>query len=180
MKVIIGSKNPHKIDAVREIFSESDLFGHALYEGIASPSLVSNQPRSLEETIRGAVNRAKNIFLDCDYSVGIESGFMEVPFTKSGHMNVTVCVIYDGKMNHIGLSSAFETPQNVTHSIMHENLELDEAWQKHNLTTNERIGYAGGVILPLTMGRLDRKEYTKEAVRMALIHIENPALYKNN
>jgi len=140
---------------------------------------MSKQPRSLVETIQGAINRAKNAFRDCDYSFGIESGFMEVPNTKTGFMNVTACVIYDGSRTHIGLSSAFECPKEVTKLIFEEELDLNEAYHKAGLTEDKIIGYSGGVINSLTKGRLTRKEYTKEAVRMALIHLENHKLYKD-
>src|SRR5207247_1757153 len=82
-------------------------------EGALVPSGVDNQPKSLEETVRGAINRAKGAIKDADYSFGLESGLIEVPYTKTGMMDLCVCAIYDGKNIHLGLSSAFELPKNV-------------------------------------------------------------------
>jgi non-canonical (house-cleaning) NTP pyrophosphatase len=40
------------------------------------------------------------------------------------------------------------------------------------MTTNENIGSEEGAIGILTKGRMTRKEYTKQALRTALIHLE--------
>src|SRR3989344_613534 len=117
-----------------------------------SNSGVSDQPKSLEETIKGAINRAKFSFKDCHYSFGIESGLMSVPETKTGYMNFCACAIYDGSQIHLGMSSAFEFPKKITSSQ--------------------------GIIGLLTKGRVTRKDYTIQAIRMALIHLENPELYR--
>ncbi|MCH7589706.1 DUF84 family protein, partial [PVC group bacterium] len=56
----VGSKNPIKIDAVREslleFYSEFELNFFGVNSG------VSKQPKSLEEALRGAELRAKNSF----------------------------------------------------------------------------------------------------------------------
>ncbi|MFA7315375.1 MAG: inosine/xanthosine triphosphatase [Candidatus Paceibacterota bacterium] len=177
MKVIIASKNPNKISAVEEVLRESESFPELEILGNAVPSGVSEQPISLEETIRGAIQRAQSAYGDCMYSVGIESGLMEVPYTKSGYMNICVCVIHDGSVNHIGISSAFEMPTETTKLALKEGIMLDTAFKKLGHTDDDRIGYSGGISEIITKGRSNRKEYAKEAVRMALIHIENPDLY---
>ena len=43
---------------------------------------------------------------------------------------------------------------------------------KLGITKNPQIGSEEGAIGIVTKGRLDRKEYTKQALRMALIHLE--------
>ena len=179
MKINIGSKNNVKIDAVKDAVKKYKLFCDAELISLEADSGVNKQPRSLKETIKGAMKRAENSFKDCDYSFGIESGLMEVPYTKSGYMDVTVCAIYDGKQFHLGLSSSFEYPTKVTELVLSENIEIDEAMHKTNLTENKRIGYSEGVIGFLTKGRITRKDYTEQAVMMALIHLEKPELFKN-
>lgn len=173
VKIKIGSKNKAKIEAVGEILKEYPHLAHAEFEGTETDSRVSAQPKSLEETTRGAMNRAKNIFTDCDYSIGLESGLMEVPNTKSGYMDVCVCAIYDGKEFHIGLSSAWEFPdKRVTELMLKEGLDMSQAINKVGLTNNPEIGSEEGAIGILTKGRMTRKEYTKQALRTALIHLE--------
>ncbi|WP_164668325.1 DUF84 family protein [Virgibacillus doumboii] len=74
MRVIIGSKNPAKIQAVQDVFSNDEV------SGIDVPSNVSAQPFSDSETREGAINRA----LQCienessDIGIGLEGGVMYV------------------------------------------------------------------------------------------------------
>ena len=73
-KVIIASKNPVKINATKKAFKNvfNDRFE---FEGVATESLVSEQPMSNDETLKGASNRLQNIqHLDADYLVSIEGG----------------------------------------------------------------------------------------------------------
>ncbi|MFA6354419.1 MAG: inosine/xanthosine triphosphatase [Candidatus Paceibacterota bacterium] len=177
MKIVIGTKNSTKIAAIKEIISDYNFFKNADVSSIETESGVGDQPKSLEETIRGAQNRAKNVFKNCNYSLGIESGLMKVPETKSGYMDVCVCAIYDGKNFHLGLSSAFEYPKEITKLIIEDNLDATQAANKSGLTENPKLGSAEGIIGIITKGRITRKEYTKQAIRTALIHLENPELY---
>lgn len=173
MKINIASKNPTKVDAVKELILEYPHLKSATTFGLEATSGVSDQPKSLEETVEGATNRARSVFKDCDYSFGIESGLMAVPGTKTGFMDVFVCAIYDGNELHLGLSSAWEPPAQVMHLVLKENLNMSDAGFKAGLTLNKNIGSAEGVLGIVTKGRLTRKEYTKQAVRTALIHLEN-------
>lgn len=173
MKIKVGTKNKAKVDSVIEIIEEYPHLKGSIVEGASIESGVSDQPKSLEETINGAMNRAKGIFIDCDYSIGIESGMMSVPMSKSGYMDVCVCAIYDGEECHLGLSSAWEFPDtSVTDLIMKEGLDMSQAINKAGMTKNEKIGSEEGAIGILTKGRMTRKEYTKQALRVALIHLE--------
>lgn len=73
MKVIIGSKNPTKIGAVASVFNKADV------SGLSVPSDVSAQPLSDEETMQGAINRAKHCLeAGADYGIGLEGGVMEI------------------------------------------------------------------------------------------------------
>lgn len=173
MKVIVGSKNKVKINAVSEILREYPHLTSAEVSGAEASSGVSDQPKSLEETVQGAKNRAKAIFSENDYSIGIESGLMHVPGSKSGYMDVCICAIYDDSEFHIGLSSAWEFPDVSTTDLMiKDGLDMSQAINKAGMTKNSYIGSAEGAIGILTKGRMDRKEYTKQALRTALIHLE--------
>ncbi len=177
MRINVGSKNQVKVDAVKEAIQDYDFLSKAEVFSLEVSSEVFKQPKSINETIDGAKNRARNAFQNCKYSFGIESGLIKVPNTKTGYMDVTVCVIYDGKDYHIGLSSAFEYPTKVTKLVFSEEIDIDQAFYKAGLTRDKRIGRSGGVIGYLTKGRLKRKEYTKQAITTALIHLENPGLF---
>ena len=177
MRINVASKNPVKIKAVRELLAQNALFLKAEINSLDVSPNVSEQPKSLEETINGAINRAKAAFRDCDYSFGIEAGIMPVPQTKTGYMNFCVCAIYDGRQCHLGLSGAFEFPIKVTKIILERGVDANEAFYLSGLTEKRKIGSEEGIIGFLTKGKLMRKEYTKQAIQMALVHLENPELY---
>jgi len=177
MIINVGTKNPTKIEAVREVAINYPLFKNSHVEGVEIVGGVSDQPLSLEETIAGARHRAQKAYIDCDYSFGIESGLFSVPHTKTNYMDTTVCAIYDGTHFHLGMSPSFEYPIKVTELAVNEGIEISEAYKLAGLTDHPKIGTAQGVIGELTKGRITRKDYTKQAIMMALIHLENPELY---
>ncbi len=177
MMINVASKNPVKIEAVKEVLHSYPNLANYGVVGIETHSGVSEQPKSLEETVRGAINRSTAVFNNCVYSFGIESGLMKVPYTKTGSMSFCACAIYDGSNYYIGLSCAFEFPTKVTQMIYEQDIDGNEAFYRFGLTTNKKIGSSEGAIGVLTCGRVSRKDYTKQAIQMALIHLENKKLY---
>jgi inosine/xanthosine triphosphatase len=178
MIIGIGTKNEAKIQAIKECLSNYKIFsGNIMYLPKDVKSGVSEQPKSLEETIRGAINRAKRSFEDCAYSIGVEGGLMKVPYVKTNYMNVCACAIYDGTDAYIGLSSAYEYPQNVINTVFNENIDVGKAFHKLELTNNPKIGSSEGAVGILTNGRITRKDYTKQAVTMALIRLDRQELF---
>ncbi len=173
MQIIIGSKNKIKVEALKEIIQNYEKLKNAVIISKETTSGVVDQPKSLEETIKGAINRAKRIFKDCDYSFGIESGLMQISQTESGYMDVCVCAIYNGEKIYLGFSSAWEVPSLIMQFIIEEDLNMSEAALKAGLTKSLNIGSEEGLIGILSKGKLTRKEYTKEALRTALIQLEN-------
>lgn len=173
MKIVVGSKNPAKVEAVREILQDYPHLKDAEVVGVEVSSGVSEQPMSLDEIVKGAVGRASNAFKECNYSIGIEAGFMEVPHAKSGYMNITAVVIDDGSSVHLGLSSAFETPNaEIMRMVAEEGMTFDQAAVATGLTADENIGKGEGISGIISKGRLKRKTYVQEALRTALIHID--------
>ncbi len=167
--IYVASLNRNKVNAVKEVFPGF------IVKGIACPSGVSEQPIGLEEIITGAMNRAKRIYDDCQYSIGIEDGISRVPQTTSGYMNFCCCAIYDGRRIYIGLGPAFEYPQDCTRMVIEKGITVSEAFLP--VSGKPDIGYEMGIIGWLTSGRIDRKDYTKQAVEMARIQIDNSDLY---
>ncbi|SFB37082.1 inosine/xanthosine triphosphatase [Lentibacillus halodurans] len=74
MTIVIGSRNPAKLAAVKEVF----LTDHVTTAD--APSLVSDQPFSDEETRQGAINRAFNSLKaqTGEIGIGLEGGVMYV------------------------------------------------------------------------------------------------------
>jgi inosine/xanthosine triphosphatase len=178
MKIIVASTNPQKIKAVSDLISQYNFLAEASVEGVNINSGVSDQPKSLEETIQGAINRAKSAFNNADYSFGIESGLMQVLHTKSGIMDVCVCAIFDGKNIHLGLSSAFEPPKKIVDLMHNKGMNMSDACVEIGLTDNPKLGSSEGLIGILTRGRMNRLAYTTQAVMTALIHLENTHLFE--
>ncbi len=168
--ILVASLNKNKIQAVQEVFPSYEV------KGTASRSGVREQPLSHDEIIKGAIFRAKSVFKNCDYSVGIEDGIAPVPETQSGYMNFCCCAIYDGKRVYLGLGPAFEYPPQCTKRVVEEGITISEAFMP--LTDKPDIGYEEGIIGWLTEGRMSRKDYTKLAVEMARIQLDNAALYE--
>lgn len=165
----VASLNRNKINAVRDVFPSCRV------EGVAAKSGVREQPLSMEEIIKGAINRAKAVFGNCDYSVGIEDGIAAVPGTRSGYMNFCCCAIYDGRRIYLGLGPAFEYPPDCTERVIGEGITISQAFAP--ISEKPDIGYEEGIIGWLTRGRINRKDYTKQAVEMARIQIDNGGLY---
>jgi len=77
MKIIIGSKNPAKITAVKNSFTHEDEI-----VALDIPSGVSEQPFSDDETIKGAINRAIGALNqgNGDIGIGLEGGVQETSY----------------------------------------------------------------------------------------------------
>ena len=179
--VAIGSTNKVKVQAVEAVIQGYPQFVDARLVPISADSEVSDQPLSLEETIRGAKNRAKNAFAACDactYSFGIESGLFEAPGTETGFLYGSICSIYDGTRYAIGISCGFEVPPAVLDLVRSDGLELCNAVHQAGVTANPKLGAAEGLIGLLTQGRIDRQKYTEQCITTALIQLENSHLYQ--
>lgn len=181
MIIAIGSTNPIKIMAFDEVIKQYVLLKSARIHPISVSSEVADQPLSLNETVRGAKNRARNAFNGCTgclFSIGIESGLMEVSESKTGFMEFCVCCVYNGQDYYFGQSCAFELPLAIVNLMLKEKKELGEACFLAGYTNNPKLGAAEGLISILTNGRINRKEYTKQAIITALIQIEKTELFQ--
>ncbi|MFT4414952.1 DUF84 family protein [Fredinandcohnia humi] len=78
LTVAIGTKNPAKVDAIKNGFEGIQ----ANFIPTSVPSGVSPQPFSDEETIQGAINRAKNALVleQSDVGIGLEGGVVPTEY----------------------------------------------------------------------------------------------------
>ncbi|WP_112181673.1 DUF84 family protein [Paraliobacillus zengyii] len=74
MTIVIASKNPTKVNAVKEVFINQ------LVHAKDIPSHVSNQPLSDQETLTGALIRARQAVKvdEAIIGIGLEGGVMEI------------------------------------------------------------------------------------------------------
>lgn len=178
MRVTVGSTNPTKIQGVEDAFHKSASFNDAEVEGVEVQTELYGHPIGLQKIIEGAMDRAKQAFHDCTFSVGLEGGMMEAPHTKSGFFEVAACAIYDGTHFAIGLSPAYEWPKVITDLIVKDGLDGSQALHKAGFTDHPKVGTAQGGISILSKGRIDRTAYNTMAVVMALVQLENKEHYE--
>ncbi len=177
MKVGVGSQNKTKVGAVAEVLQDYPLFESAQVEGMAILIEEFGHPKSLDATVAGAIDRAKQAYAGNDYGFGIEGGLIEVPYSKTGYMEVAACAIFDGEQIHLGLSPACEWPRDVVDGIVNKGLDGSQAMKAAGITGEVKIGENKGFIDIVTKGRMDRTAFNKAAIMMALIHLENPEYY---
>jgi inosine/xanthosine triphosphatase len=180
MKINVGSKNLTKIRAVEEsVALYPDLFPDPEVVAVDVDVELYGHPKSINETVDGAIDRAKKAFSGCDYSFGIEGGLMQVPQTKTGFMEVGACAVFDGKDFCVGLGPAYEWPIKVTEKILNNSTDASSAFNQLGYTKHEKLGaQPGGIIGHLTEGRLTREDFTRYSIIMALIQLEKPDYYK--
>lgn len=178
--IAVGSTNEAKVLAVKEVVMVSTFFSQAQVIPLSTQSRVSDQPLTLQETILGAKNRARDAFekcVGCHYSFGIESGLMEAPETATGFLHVSVCSIHNGKRDFIGLSTGFELPPKILELLLVNKMDLTQACLQSGISQNAKIGSTDGLVGILTKGRVDRKEYSKQCVLSAILQLENSNWY---
>jgi len=172
MRIVIGSTSPSKVRAARSVLQQA--FPDAEILSLDIPSGVSPQPRSLEETVQGAINRAKAALerYRADLGIGIEGGIEETPF--GAVMCAWVAVVDRGGRLGLGSGPRVMLPEVLASRalageelgpIVDELLGAEEAHETH------------GTIGLLTRGLLRREEMLEVAVAAALAPIRSPELF---
>lgn len=178
--VVVGSTNKCKVDAVKSCLQQFSAFQNATVRAVAVSSGVSEQPMSLEETAQGAKNRAAAAYAMCVndtpgiVSFGLESGLF---LLHDQYFDMCVCSIFDGRNHHLGLSSGFQVPHAIMQAVHDHGADLSRACQIAGITSSDRIGEGTGLIGLLSHGRLNRQQYTEQAITTALFPNENPKWY---
>jgi len=181
MNIHVGSTNKTKILAVKNALKQyPTLFPSPIVTGVKVDVEEFGHPKNIKETVKGAIERAKKAFVNCQYSIGLEGGLIKVPYSKSGYMETGVCAIYDGKHTFLGFAPSFEWPEKVTELIVRGKTDASQAFYTLGLTKCKKLGAKkGGIIGPLTHGRIPREHYQELSITMALIQLENPKLFQN-
>lgn len=180
MKVGVGSKNITKIAAVRDAVAlYPQLFPDAEVIGVDVQIEEFGHPKNIDETVRGAVDRARQAFSGFDYGFGLEGGLLAVPHSVTGYMETSACAVFDGVDVHLGLAPAFEWPTQVTQMILRGEADASRAFKLLGLTEHEKLGAVeGGITGVLTYGKVPREDFVKYSILMALVRLEQPEIYK--
>ncbi|EFQ35526.1 hypothetical protein CGRA01v4_10835 [Colletotrichum graminicola] len=174
--IVVASKNPTKVRATQLGF-ESALPGSYTIRGVSFPSGVPDQPLTDEETLRGALNRARGAQSserEADYWVGIEGGVDMSDKREGPIMNFAWVVVLDGQ-GRVGKArtAAYYLPEE-TAACLRQGMELGDADNLVFGQTDTRSN-KGSVGL-LTDGVIDRTAYYHHAVILALIPFKNKNL----
>lgn len=179
MIIHVGSRNNIKIKATEDAVAlYPKLFPEPKIIGISVNMPVFDHPKGMKETIEGAQKRAREVFKDCEFSFGLEGGLMEVPYTETGYMEVSVCAVYNGKKTFFGFSPAFEWPKKVMDLILHKDMNANQAFKQLGITKHEKLGSIdGGGVGLLTDNRITRGDSIKYSIIMALTQLNKPEIY---
>lgn len=173
-KVIIASKNPVKIEAVKNAFEKCFPNQQFEFEGISAESNVSNQPMSSTECHDGAINRAKNAQKNnpmADYWVGLEGGVGDV---SDGMVSFSWVAVSTKGLIGKAKGGEYYLPEKVA-ELIREGKELGEADDIVYQRSNSK--QAEGSIGILTNHLITRKEAFIHITILALIPFMNPELY---
>jgi inosine/xanthosine triphosphatase len=173
IKVLVGTRNPVKVKATRNVLEK--IYSSVEVTGVDVDSGVKDQPIGLKETVKGAVNRARNAYnINRDLSVGIESGLLETPNTITGFLDLQWCCIFDGERETLGVSAGFEYPPEVIEEVL-KGKEVGHVMDR--VTGVDKLGQKTGAISYLSRGLLDRTVNTEQCVLMAMIPRMNEDVY---
>jgi len=174
-RIIVGSLNPVKIEAVRLGFSS--IWPNETWEviGKETNSGINNQPMSAEETVIGARNRAQSV-LDEDqtasFGVGLEGGLEHI---ATQWFDSSWCVVMDRQGNEgIGSGGRIIVPESMM-KLIHEGKELGEVIDAVFNRQNAR--QAEGHFGLMTNGVATRTTSLSEGVILALSRFLHPELF---
>jgi len=172
MKIAVGSHNPVKISAVKNILLQ--VYPQAEIIAVDVASGVPDMPLSDEVAIRGARNRARKArdLLQADLGIGLEGGTTTI---RGDHLTAGWAAVFDGTKYGVGGGGHLLLPPAVDHKIIQEKKELgtaiDELVGGHNL--KQKMGAIG----ILTGGLSTRQKAYEQILIYALAPLLSPELY---
>lgn len=176
MKILMGTKNPGKIEGAKQAFER--YFENVEIEGVAVESEVGAQPIN-KEIFKGAKNRIKNLKkyakennIEVDYFIASEAGITD---SLGEWIDINAAVIEDknGVMS-IGTSQGFEIPERYVDEV--KSTELGKLMDR--LFSSVNLGKGKGGINFLTKDEITRIDLTRDAFIMALIKFINGDTWK--
>ena len=176
MKILMGTKNPGKIEGARQAFEK--YFDSVEIEGISVESNVGAQPVN-EEILQGAKNRIKNLKkyantnnIKADFYIASEAGITNL---LGEWIDINAVIIEDSKgFQSIGTSQGFPIPDKYIEEI--KQTELGKVMDR--LFSGKELGKGKGGISFLTKDEITRIDLTRNAFIMALTRFINEDLCK--
>lgn len=171
MKVLVGTKNPGKIQGAKEALEK--YYKNIDIQGIPVSSDVSKQPID-NEIYEGAKNRVNNLIryakeknIKAEYFLGVESGITNL---LGKWIIISIAVIKDKNgYESWGTSAGFPVPDKYVDKII--STELSEVMD--NISQEKNLRSGKGSISFLTNDRINRIDLTRESFIMALTQYVN-------
>jgi inosine/xanthosine triphosphatase len=171
MKVAVGSKNPIKVRATKNVFER--VFGKVKILAINVNPGVSHTPSSFGELVKGAINRAKEALkkTKADFGVGLEGGYEK---TKFGFFLSGAVAIVD-KRGRIGIGGGGRVllPQKIV-SELKKGKELGEIVDQIQKNTKQKLGAVGFLL----KGHITREKSLEQTILYALARFLRPEIYE--
>ena len=176
MKILIGTKNPGKIEGAKQAFEK--YFDNIEIEGISVSSNVGDQPIN-EEILQGAKNRVRNLKeyavnnnIKADFYVSSEAGITNL---LGEWIDINAVVIEDSKgFQSVGTSQGFPIPDKYIDEI--KETELGKVMDK--IFKGNELGKGKGGISFLTKNEVSRIDLTRSAFIMALTRHINGNIWR--
>ena len=176
MKILIGTRNPGKIQGAKEAFEK--YFDNVEIEGISVDSEVGNQPFN-KEILQGAKNRVKNLKkyakeneIEADFYISSEAGITNL---LGEWLDINCVIIEDSKgFQSVGTSQGFPIPEKYIEEI--KETELGKVMDK--IFSGKDLGKGKGGISYLTKDVISRIDLTRNAFIMALTQHINGDIWK--
>jgi inosine/xanthosine triphosphatase len=173
--VSIASLNPVKKQAVQNgflsVFPDVDFH----WQTINTPSGVSNQPKTNQETLTGAMNRLASIrrsHPNSDFWAAVEGG---VEFHGVNEMSAFAWIVIQNSLQTgKARTASFHLPPQITKLVL-AGKELGEADDIVFQQSNSK--QKNGAVGLLTRDQITRTSLYEQAVILALIPFINPGLY---
>jgi len=178
MRILVASKNPVKIDGVRQAFS--NYFDDFEILNFSVDSEVPGQPFN-EQMIQGTDNRIKNLMkinteqnLNADFFVALESG-IEKRGDRWFNMNSACVTDKNGKKGY-GCSSFFELPNHFIEKMQNEKVELCHVAE--TVSGCKDIRSKHGISGFFTKKVITRTKLSVDAVVSALVPFINKEIFE--
>lgn len=176
MKILMGTKNPGKVQGAKEAFEK--YFDNIEIEGIKVSSEVGDQPIN-EEILQGAQNRVKNLKryakennIKADLYISSEAGITNL---LGEWIDINLAVIEnDDGVQSTGISQGFPIPDKYIDEI--RKTELGKVMDK--IFNGQELAKGKGGISYLTKGEVSRIDLTRNAFVMALTKYINGDIWR--
>ena len=174
IKIVVGSKNPVKINAAKNAISDMFSLKEVECIGCHAPSGVADQPMTSDETQAGAVNRVKYCQSQhqADFYVALEGGVDELEY---GPATFAFVAIASDKQISVGRSCNLPLPDVIFESLK-KGEELGDVMDRFFNTNN--VKQKGGAIGLLTNGLATRESVYRQATLLALAPFVHNDLYQ--